>query len=97
MKTKSISEVLHFDPSHPCCETPASADLFPDLLRLVHNRQNRGRIASVLIESFGIGIQSRRLSIDESAWNECVKTPNFRPCYDLSMANLAMNQSMFAQ
>lgn len=85
MKTKSLPELLHFDPSHPCCETPASADLFPDLLRLVHNRENRGRIASVVIESFGIGIQNRPLSIDESAWNDCVKNPNLRSCYEQSL------------
>jgi hypothetical protein len=96
MKTISHSEVLHYDPSHPCCESSDSADLFPDLLRLEHNKENRGRVASIFIESIGIGVQSRRLTMNEAAWSECVKHLNFRACYDLSLAKLALQQSMLA-
>ena len=94
MTTPSHHEVLHYDPAHPCCESPAAADLFPDLLHLDHNVENRGRVASIFIESVGIGDQDRRLTIDEAAWNECVKHPNFRACYDLSMARLAMEKAL---
>ena len=94
MKTTSHPEVLHYDPTHPCCESTTAADLFPDLLRLEHNRENRGRVASIFIESLGIGVQDRRLTIEPVAWNECVKHPNFRPCYDLSMARMALQQAM---
>ena len=51
-------------------------------------------MASIFIESVGIGDQDRRLTIDEAAWNECVKHPNFRACYDLSMARLAMEKAL---
>lgn len=97
MKTNtSTPAVLPYNPERSCCETPASADLFPDLLRLEHNKENRGCVASIFIESIGLGIQGRRLTIDEAAWNECVKHPNFRACYDLSMARLALQQAMLA-
>ena len=94
MKTTSHPEVLHYDPTHPCCESSTAADLFPDLLRLKDNAENRGRVASIFIESIGIGVQERRLTIDETAWNECLKHPNFRACHDLSMARQALQQAM---
>lgn len=94
MKTLSHREVLHYDPSRPSCESPAAGDFFPDLLHLVKNVENRGRVASIFIESMGIGIQDYRMTIDEAAWNECVTRPNFRACYDLSMARMAMQQAM---
>ncbi len=87
-------EVLHFDPSHPACETPASADLFPDLLQLSTNHRHRGRVATVLVESCGNGVQHREVSIDPLAWAECVQSPNFRACYDLSMAKLALQEAL---
>lgn len=97
MNTPSHRELLHYDPSRPCCKSPAAADFFPDLLRLVKNAENRGRVASIFIESEGIGVQDQRLTIDQAAWNECVKHPNFRACYDLSMARMAMQQAMLGR
>lgn len=94
MKPPTHREVLHYDPAQPCCDTPSRADFFPDLLRLDHNVENRGRVASIFIESLGIGTQSRRLTIDENAWSECVQHPNFRACYDLSMARLALQEAI---
>jgi len=94
MKKQSSSETLHYDPTRPCCESPAAGDLFPDMTRLEDNKENRGRVASVILESVGIGRQRQQLTIDASAWSECVKHPNFRACYDLSMAKLALEQAM---
>lgn len=95
MNTKpSLSEVLHFDPTRPCCETPAAADLFPDLLILKVNQSNRGRVASIVIESRGIGVQRSELSVDSETCEECVKAPHFRACYDLSMAKLALQEAL---
>ena len=97
MNKQSLPEVLHYNPARPCCESPAAADLFPDLMRLDHNVENRGRVASIYIESVGIGDQSHRLTTDAEAWSACVQHPNFRACYDLSMARLAMQQAMLKQ
>ncbi len=94
MNTMSHPEVLHYDPARPCCESPAAADFFPDLLRLEPNVENRGRVASIFIEHMGVGDQKLRLTTDDAAWNECVQHPNFRACYDLSMAKLALQHAM---
>lgn len=95
MKTNpTFSEVLHFDPTHPCCETPAAADFFPDLLHLTLNNRHRGRVATAVVESCGNGVQDRVLTVDEKAWAACVMSPNFRACYDLSMAKLALQEAL---
>lgn len=96
MKTKSLPELLHYDPASPCCETSVAGDFFPDLLHLEQNVENRGRVASIFIGSVGMGIQVRRLTIDGAAWMECLKQPHFRACYDLSMARIALQQAMLA-
>lgn len=90
----SLPEALHFDPARPCCESPAAADLFPDLLHLKTNQSNRGRVATIVMESRGIGVQRSELIVNNKAWEECVKTPHFRACYDLSVAKLALQSSL---
>jgi hypothetical protein len=98
MKTSSsLPGFLHFDPARPCCETAAAADLFPNLLNLKTNQINRGRVASVVMQSEGIGVQRSELIVDSQAWEECVKTPHFRACYDLSMAKLALQGALGPQ
>lgn len=94
MSTPPRPFVLHYDPSLPCCEPATAADLFPDLHQLQPNVENKGRVASIFIEAVGVVTQSSDLIIDKEAWNECVKHPDFRSCYDLSMAKLALQQGM---
>jgi hypothetical protein len=53
-----------------------------------------GRVATVVLESCGIGVQERVIIVDEKAWEECVKSPNFRTCYYLSMAKLALQEAV---
>ena len=98
MKTETqFPEVLHFDPAHPCCATPSSADLFPDLLNLDTNKRNRGRVVTDVVESCGVVTQNCVLTVDTKAWEECVKSLNFRACYDLSMAKLALQEALAAR
>lgn len=97
MSFSSLHEVLHHDPARPCGESPGSADLFPDLMRLDRNVENRDRVASIYVESIGIGDQTHRLTTDGEAWSACLKHPNFRACYDLSMVRLAMQQALLKQ
>ena len=92
MKSSTPPDLLHYDSKRSCCESPLDADLFPDLERLKTNKINRGRIASIYLQSFGIGLQKKELTVDEEAWSEYVKHPNFRSCYDLSMAKLALKK-----
>jgi hypothetical protein len=93
-RESTYRQILHYDASRPCCESPVDGDLFPDLTRLEFNAENRGRVASIIVESVGIGVQSKAISIDETAWKECIKHPNFRACYDLSMAKVALQQAL---
>lgn len=69
-------------------------DLFPDLDQIGTNAANRGRIASIFVESIGIGTQSKSLTIDEEAWSQCVAHPNFPACYQLSMAKLELQNAL---
>jgi hypothetical protein len=94
MKTQTHPDVLHYQAAHPCCESTAAADLFPDLLQLGANKHNRGRVASIYVESVGVGTQGWQLTIDEAAWKDCITHPNFRACYDLSMAKLALQKAI---
>ncbi len=96
MKTDKQQKVWHYDPARPCCESTSEADLFPDLEHLKYNVENCGRVASILVKSIGIGIQQRKLTIDEQGWRECFKHPNFRACHDLAMAKLAMQKELLA-
>ncbi len=38
--------------------------------------------------------QHRVVTVGDRAWEECVKAPNFRACYDLSMAKLALQEAI---
>jgi len=95
MKTSApLLEVLHFDPAHSCCKTSAEADLFPDMLHLEINRLNKGRVFGVLVESYGVGVQHREVVVDKDTWTECSKSPNFDRCLQLSMAKLALEETV---
>jgi hypothetical protein len=42
------------------------------------------------VVSHGIGVQNRSLQVKPEGWDECVQCPDYRTCYDLSMAKLHM-------
>lgn len=87
--------MLHFNPDAACCDDPAAGDLFPDLLNLAPNRENRGRVATVFVKSHGIGTTKPVVRIDRAAWMECSSHPNFDSNYRLSMALLSLQQALF--
>ena len=76
---------------HDCLGT-----LFPDLLAVHHNGVVRGRVFGVLIESFGIGVQSRKILLDADAWKKCRDCPRYDECYDLSMAKLEFQKAVLS-
>ena len=39
----------------------------------------------------GTGAQGRSLEVKREAWEKCVACPDYRTCYDLSLAKLEMN------
>ncbi len=84
---------IDYQTNSGCCSDASTGDLFPDMLHLAKNRLNKGRVFGVLLESHGMGIQNRKIVVDKKAWEECAKSPNFRACYDLSIAKLALQQA----
>ena len=76
------------------CKPDCYGNIFPDLRTFSYNRIARGKVFSVLVKSFGIGVQSRDLTIDTQAWEACQVCPQYRGCYDLSMAKLAMEEAI---
>jgi hypothetical protein len=89
-----LKEVLHFDKHQACCSNPAMGDLFPDLLLLEKNVLNRGRVLGAYLAASGLGIQERRVVEDPQAWQACIESPNFRSCYDLSLAKLHLQEAL---
>jgi hypothetical protein len=73
---------------------PCYGDLFPDLSRIAFNRPCAGRAFAVEVNSYGVGVQSRGMTVDEQAWEECVRCPDYRPCYDLSTAKLVLGDAL---
>ena len=70
---------------------------FPDLDRLDLNKPLVGKAFEVLVESHGIGVSSRQVAVRPEGWDECTACENYRDCYDLSMAKLALTTALVAQ
>ena len=79
-------------------ETPdCYGTMFPGLDCMEHNRPCRGKAFTARVTSQGIGVQSRRLSVDEDEWNACQACPVYRSCYDLCMARLSLEDALARQ
>ena len=76
----------------PTSPLPCYGAMFPDVASLEHNVPCRGRAFTAEVRSQGLGIQSRQLKIDREACAKCVACPDYRTCYDLGMAKLALQQ-----
>jgi hypothetical protein len=64
--------------------------MLPDFAHEHLNERNHGKAFSVLVESSGIGVQGRTLATKTDEWEDCLKCPDYRTCYDLSMAKLQL-------
>ena len=65
--------------------------MFPDFTRLQKNKPLESQAFTALVVSHGIGVQDRKLEVKREGWEKCTACPDYRTCYDLSMARLAMN------
>jgi hypothetical protein len=70
--------------------------MFPDLAQLEYNRPLRGRAFTVEARSLGIGVQGLDVKVEPAAWQACVACPEYRTCYDLSLAKLALYRALRA-
>jgi hypothetical protein len=72
-------------------------EMFPDLDTMERNRQVAGRAFTVLIESHGIGVSARRVKVNHAGWEQCRACEDYRDCYDLGMAKLALGTALRAR
>lgn len=68
--------------------------MFPDLSRTLFNQWLEGKAFKMLVESSGMGINGRTMSVKIEEWKKCVACPSYRECYDLSMATLLLHHTM---
>ncbi len=71
--------------------------MFPDLDRVELNKPSSGKAFDVLVESRGIGVSSCQVTVRPEGWDECTACGNYRDCYDLSMAKLALTTALAAR
>jgi len=66
--------------------------MLPDFTRLKRKERLEGQAFSALATGSGTGTHGRSLEVKDDAWENCVACPDYRTCYDLSLAKLLMNQ-----
>jgi hypothetical protein len=69
-------------------------NIFPDFAGSKINQSLRGRVFSTLIQSVGIGIQSRSSKVDLEQWENCTECEHYRTCYDLSLGQLLVSMAI---
>ena len=72
--------------AHPECY----GAMFPDFTRLKRKERLEGQAFAAVVMSSGTGAQGRNLELKREAWENCVACPDYRTCYDLSLAKLEM-------
>ena len=68
--------------------------MVPDFEHLRYKRPTEGKAFRVFVESVGVGTQRRELTFKADKWDECLECPDYRTCYDLSMAKLALSSAL---
>ncbi len=68
--------------------------LLPDFDHLNYNKPTESKAFRLFVEKIGVGTQRRIQEVKLEAWDECAACPEFRPCYDLSMAKLALHRAL---
>ena len=77
-------------PEKPACY----GTMFPDLTRMECNTPCHGKAFTVLAMSEGMGVQSPRLTVDASEWDDCQQCRVYRSCYDLCTALLSLRSAL---
>jgi len=68
--------------------------MFPDMDQVNLNKPLAGKAFDVLVESQGIGVSPRQVTVRPESWDECTAFESYRDCYDLSMAKLALTTAL---
>lgn len=72
--------------------------MFPGTLHPVSDRPQKGKVFSfTLLSAGGLYRAGRKTEVNQAAWDECVRCPEFDHCYKLSMAKLALETAVAGQ
>jgi hypothetical protein len=66
--------------------------MIPDFEHLQYNKPTDGKAFRVFVENVGAGRQRREQEVKLECWDECAGCADYRACYDLSMAKLALHR-----
>jgi hypothetical protein len=69
-------------------------NMIPDFEHLQYNKPTDGKAFRVFAEKIGTGTQRRELELKPEGWDECAGCADYRTCYDLSMAKLALHRAL---
>ena len=65
--------------------------MFPDTLHAVADRPQTGKVfAYTLLSAGGLYRAGGKTAVNQAAWDDCVRCPEFEHCYKLGMAKLAL-------
>jgi hypothetical protein len=73
---------------------PCYGTMFPDLDRIELNKPLCGQAFEVTVQSHGIGVSARQIKVLPDGWEQCTQCEQYRNCYDLSMAKLALQNAL---
>ena len=65
--------------------------MFPDLSRLKPKERLEGQAFTARVVGSGTRPYRRSLGVKVEAWEACVACPDYRTCFDLSLAKLELN------
>ncbi len=68
--------------------------MFPDFARLERKKPVSSPAFTAVITGTGTGPQGRKLEVKGEGWEKCAACPDYRTCYDLSLAKLLMNDML---
>ena len=77
-------------PMRPQCY----GEMLPDLDELDFNKPCAGKALTCQVNSQLIGVQSREVRVNVDEWAKCEACPEFRSCYDLSMAVFVLKEAI---
>ena len=58
------------------------------------NYPNDGQVFGAMVQSVGLGIQDRKISVDLDEWEKCTACPDYKTCYDLSLGTVALQEAV---
>ena len=77
--------------THPDCY----GRMMPDLSRLEYSVPLKGKAFTALATRQGAMIVSDfEVQVDPAEWERCLACPDYRTCYDLSMAKLVLYRAL---